>query len=86
MLGSVKGVLEGEIAPLLKEYVQQSVRQAFGPPPTILGPDGMPLPPSGPMGGSVTGMQPPPMPGGMQQPVQMAAGQPVAAGGFDAAV
>ncbi len=85
LLGSVKGVLEGEIAPLLKEYAQGAVRKAFGAPPMILGPDGMPLAPSGaPMGG---GMPPPPTPGGMPQPVQQAGtGQPVAAGGFDAAV
>ena len=79
MLASVKGVLEGEIAPLLKEYVQTQIRQAFGPPPLILGPDGMPLPPSGTAAA--------PMPGGMPQPVQQAGtGQPVASGGFDAAV
>jgi len=87
LLGSVKGVLEGEVTPLLKEYARQSIQQAYGPPPAppvILGPDGMPLPPSGaPMGGQA----PPPMPGGMPQPVQNAsAGLPVAAGGFDASV
>lgn len=82
MLASVKGVLEGEIAPLLKEYAQGAVRKAFGPPPVILGPDGMPLPPSGaPMGA------PTPMPGGMPQPVQTAnVATPVAAGGFNAVV
>ncbi|MCR4340831.1 MAG: hypothetical protein NUW01_13205 [Gemmatimonadaceae bacterium] len=78
MLGSVKGVLEGEIGPLLKEYVKQQIQQAFGQPPAPPQPivDGMP------MGGA-----PPPMPGGMPQPVQMnSASTPVASGGPDAAV
>lgn len=84
MLGSVKGLLEGEISPLLKEYIRQEIKRAFGnPPPSpigppAIGPDGMPVQ----MNGAA-----PPMPQGMTPPVQLAASNhPVAAGGPDAIV
>lgn len=82
MLGSVKGVLEGEIGPLLKEYVKKQVQQAFGPPPVILDQFGQPMPP----GGAPPPMAAPPMVPGPTPVQQATQSTPVASGGFDAAV
>ena len=81
MLRSINDMVGREIVPLAQEYLVQQVRAAFGPPPIVLGPDGMPLPPSG--ASNMLGT--PPMPQGVAPPVQPAA-QPVASGGFDASV